>query len=493
MTTHLTTLFALAGAALPLGLTALACNSADRNEGTEHVASAADELPRGPRFGDFNATTERNTRNLLQRGQEIFRFDTFGDEEFWGGKLRLHESIASVTPAQALRLGLKVDADALPSELREEIARGQVNLRDPAVTLTLLQLDAILGVTGFFDDRGNLISIGLQCALCHSTVNDSVRRGIGTRLDGWANRDLDVGAIIATAPTLQPIVDLLPKVPAGITEEGVRDVLRSWGPGKYDAQLLLDGKAFQPHGTTSTTLLPPDGRTTATTVLPPGQKTSAATLLPNAFDMGGVNEHTWTGNWGSVPYWNAFVAVTQLHGKGNFFDPRLNDPVKYPNAAATGIWNVIVDPKNDLVTPKLPALHFYQLALPAPKPTPGRDFDKEAAERGAKLFTGDAKCTGCHNKPLWTDAGWNLHTPEEMKIDAFQANRAPGNSYKTMNLAALFVRELGIFMKPENKGRFYHDGRFATLLDVVRSYNERFDLGLDSGQKRDLVEYLKSL
>ncbi|WP_437746046.1 hypothetical protein WMF39_14190 [Sorangium sp. So ce1504] len=469
MTTHLTTLLVLVGATVPLGVAALACNSADRGEGAEHVASAEDELPRRARFSNFDATIERNTRNLLQRGQEIFRFDTFGDEEFWGGELRLHQSIANVTPAQALGLGLKVDADALPSRLREKIARGRVNLDDPAVTLSLLQLDAILGVTGFFDDSGNLISIGLQCALCHSTVNDSVRPGIGTRLDGWANRDLDVGAIIATAPTVQPIVDLLPKVPEGINEEGVRRVLRSWGPGKYDAQLLLDGKAFRP-----------DGKT-------------AATLLPNAFDVGGVNEHTWTGNWGSVPYWNAYVAVTQLHGKGNFFDPRLNDKDKYPNAAATGIWNVIVDPKKDLVTSKLPALHFYQLALPAPKPEPGLDFDREAAERGAKLFTGDAKCTDCHNKPLWTDAGWNLHTPDEMGIDAFQANRAPGNSYKTMNLAALFVRELGLFMKPKNKGRFYHDGRFETLLDVVRSYNERFDLRLDSSQKRDLVEYLKSL
>ncbi|WP_437801582.1 hypothetical protein [Sorangium sp. So ce693] len=482
MTTHLTPLFVLVGATLPLGVAALACNSADRDEGAEHVASAEDELPRRGRFSDFEATTERNTRNLLQRGQDIFRFDTFGDEQFWGGELRLHESIAKVTPAQALELGLKVDADALPSRLRDKIARGQVDLDDPAVTLSLLQLDAILGVTGFFNDHGKLISIGLQCAFCHSTVNDSVRPGIGTRLDGWANRDLDVGAIIATAPTLQPIVDLLPKVPAGITEAGVREVLLSWGPGKYDAELLLDGKAFQTDGGLSLATLPP-----------PDERTSAATLLPNAFDMGGVNEHTWTGNWGSVPYWNAFVAVTQLHGKGNFFDPRLNDPVKYPNAAATGIWNVVVDPKDDLVTSKLPALHFYQLALPAPKPEPGRDFNEEAAERGAKLFTGKAKCTDCHNKPLWTDAGWNLHTPEEMKIDAFQANRAPGNSYKTMNLAALFVRELGLFMKPKNKGRFYHDGRFATLLDVVRSYNERFDLGLDSGEKRDLVEYLKSL
>ncbi|AUX37873.1 MULTISPECIES: hypothetical protein [Sorangium] len=469
MMTHLTTVFALVGAAIPLGVAALSCSSAGRSEGTEHIASAEDDLPRRARFSDFDALTERNTDQLLRRGREIFRFDTFGDEQFWGGKLRLHESIANVTPAQALALGLKVDVDALPPRLRGQIERGQVDLDDPAVTLRLLRLDAILGVTGFFDGRGELTSIGLQCAFCHSTVNDSVAPGIGKRLDGWANRDLNVGAIVASAPTLQPLVDLLPRVPAGVTEEGVRNVLLSWGPGKYDAELILDGKAFRP-----------DGK-------------SAATLLPNAFDMGGINEHTWTGNWGSVPYWNAYVAVTQMHGKGNFFDPRLDDPEKYPNAAATGIWNVIVEPEDDLVTSKLPALHFYQLALPAPRPVPGVDFDEAAAEHGKRLFVGKAKCTDCHNKPLWTDAGWNLHTPEEMRIDDFQANRAPGDSYKTMNLAALFVRERGLFMKPENKGRFYHDGRFATLLDVVRSYDERFALGLDPDEERDLVEYLKSL
>lgn len=477
MTIRLTTLLMLAGATIPLGLAALSCSStepsADQDDSPEEIAAAGDELYRGARFSDFDALTDQNARNLLERGREIFRFDTFGDERFWGGKLKLHESIATVPPALALKLGLKVDADALPAEVRDQIARGQVNLNDPAVTLLLLQLNAVLGVTGFFNDRGKLVSIGLQCSFCHSTVNDSVIHGVGRRLDGWANSDLDVGAIVATAPNLQPIVDLLPEEPAGIDEARLRKILRSWGPGKYDAQLLLDGKAFR--------------------VLPSGEKISGATLLPNAFDMGGHNAHTWTGNWGSVPYWNAFVAVTQLHGQGNFFDPRLNDPIKYPNAAATGIWNVKVDPEDDLVTPKLEALHFYQLSLPAPRPVPGVHFDKEAAKRGGRLFTGKAKCTDCHNKPLWTDAGWNLHTPEEMRIDDFQASRAPDNSYRTMNLSALFVRELGLFMKPRNKGRFYHDGRFKTLLDVVRSYNERFGLGLDAQQKSDLVEYLKSL
>ncbi|WP_437967106.1 hypothetical protein WMF04_47435 [Sorangium sp. So ce260] len=468
MKTYITTLLALAGATVPFGLAAFACSSADRVEGTEHVAPAGDDL-RHARFGDFDATTDRNAGRMLERGREIFRFDTFGDEQFWGDELRLHETIAGVTPAQALGLGLKVDADALPSRLRDQIALGRVDLDDPAVTLRLLRLDAIVGVTGFFDRRGDLISIGLQCAFCHSTVNDSVARGVGERLDGWANRDLDVGEIIASAPNLQPFVTLLQVVDSSIDDEDVRTVLRSWGPGKFDAQLILDGKAFQP-----------DGR-------------SAATMIPNAYDMAGVNEHTWTGNWGSVPYWNTFVAVNEMHGRGNFFDPRLDDAAKYPIAAEFGLGHVTVDPEHDLVTSKLPALHFYQLALPSPKPVPGVDFDARAAERGQALFTGQADCARCHHERLWTDAGWNLHTPQEMQIDAFQANRAPGNSYKTMNLAGLFIRERGLFMRPENKGRFYHDGRFATLLDVVRSYNERFALGLTSQQKRDLVEYLKSL
>ncbi|AUX42767.1 hypothetical protein SOCE26_042010 [Sorangium cellulosum] len=469
MTTYLTALCVLVGATVPLGLAAFACSSVDQDGGAEHVGPSGEDLLGHARFSGFDALTDRNASRMLDWGREIFRFDTFGDERFWGGELRLHEAIAAVTPAQAQALGLKVDADALPSWLRRKIALGRIDLDDPTVTLRLLQLDAVLGVTGFFDDRGALISIGLQCAFCHSTVNDSVAPGVGKRLDGWANRDLNVGAIIASAPDLDPFVTLLRVVDPDITEEDVRAVFLSWGPGKFDAQLILDGKAFQPDGT------------------------SAATLLPNAFDMAGFNEHTWTGNWGSVPYWNSYVAVNLLRGVGNFFDPRFDDAGKYPIAAAFGLGRVTVDPEEDRVTPKLPALHFYQLALPSPKPEPGVDFDEEAAERGHDLFTGQARCTRCHNEPLWTDAGRNLHTPEEMRIDPFQANRAPGNSYKTMNLAALFIRERGLFMRPENKGRFYHDGRFATLLDVVQSYDERFGLGLTPEQERDLVEYLKSL
>jgi hypothetical protein len=420
----------------------------------------------------------RNAAQMVTQGRKIFRFDTFGDEQFWSDALQLHKAIEGerfggigngLTPQQALNLGLKVDVEALPRSLVQQLEQGAVDLSDVAVTLALIKQDAVLGVKGTFNADGSLKSVGLTCALCHSTVNGSLAPGIGKRLDGWANHDLNVGAIIALAPNLQPIVDLLRIVHPDITDSQVRDVLKSWGPGKFDAQLLLDGKAFTPEGK------------------------PAATLIPDAFGLAGYNQHTWTGDWGTVTYWNAFVAVLELRGVGTFFDPRLDDADKFPIAAAEKFGHIFVDPKEDQVTPKLPALHVYQLALSAPKPKAGVDFNAEAAERGDDLFGGKAKCGTCHVEPLWTEPGWNLHTPGEMKIDGFQANRAPGNAYKTMNLAGIFVRERGLFMRPENKGRFYHDGRFKTLLDVVDSYNVRFDLGLSTQEKRDLVEYLKSL
>jgi hypothetical protein len=350
-----------------------------------------------------------------------------------------------------------------------------VDLDNVETTLELLRANAVVGVTGFFDkNTKRLTSIGIQCALCHSTVDDSLVKGIGRRLDGWPNRDLNIGAIVASAPTVKPFADLL-----GVDESVVRKVLMSWGPGRYDAELNQDGKAFR------------------------GDGKSAATVLPPAFGLAGVNLHTYTG-WGSVTYWNAYVANTQMYGKGTFFDPRMNDPKQFPVAAKTQFWNKRDQP--DLITSKLAALHFYQLAIPSPIPTPGVDFDNPAALRGDALFEGKAKCNNCHVEPLWTEPGWNLHTPQEMKIDAFQAKRAPvgaimpngavnltEGSYKTMNLAGIFVRELGLFMRPENKGRFYHDGRFQTLRDVVNSYNDRFNLGLTEQEKNDLIEYLKSL
>ena len=281
---------------------------------------------------------------------------------------------------------------------------------------------------------------------------------------------MNTGAIIGAAPNLTPIRNLLQIVHPAITDDQIRTVLNSWGPGKFDAQLLFDGKAFGPEGA------------------------PAATLIPNAFGLLGHNLHTWTGGWGTVTYWNALVAVLEMRGKGTFFDPRLDDTNRWPIAATARFGHTSVDnPDDDQVTPKLPALHYYQLSLPAPKPTPGADFNVAAAERGKALFSGKANCASCHHSPIWTEPGSNDHTAAEMKIDGFQAGRSPSGTYTTMNLAGLYIRERGLFMKPENKGRFYHDGRFQTLLDVVNSYNSRFSLGLTSQESQDLVEYLKSL
>jgi hypothetical protein len=410
------------------------------------------------------------TPDLIAEGKQIFRFDTFGDEDFWGGELRLHEAIEGsqfggvgdgVSPNTALAVGLKVDVQALPKSLQTQLRKGQVNLDDPAVTLTLLKLNAVVGVTGFFNPDGSLSSMGIQCALCHSTVDDSFAPGIGNRLDGWANRDLNVGAIVALAPNLSPFADLL-----GVSQDTVRTVLNSWGPGKFDAELVLDGKAFNPQQVT-------DGVVTDTNV--PG-----ATLIPPAFGLAGVNLHTWTG-WGSVPYWNAFVANIEMHGKGNFYDPRLNDASQFPIAAANGFGNI--RNSTDLITSKLPALHVYQLSLLAPVPPTG-SFDADAAIRGQTLFNGKAECATCHIPPLFTEPGWNLHTPAEIGIDSFQADRSPDRRYRTAPLKGLWTHM---------DGGFYHDGRFETLMEVVDHYNTHFSLGLTDAEKSDLIEYLKSL
>lgn len=411
-----------------------------------------------------------STPDLIAEGKQIFRFDTFGDEDFWGGALKLHQAIEGsqfggvgpgVSPATALAVGLKVDVQALPKSLQSQLKKEQVDLNDPAVTLALLKLNAVVGITGFFNSDGSLSSIGIQCALCHSTVDNSFAPGIGKRLDGWANRDLNVGAIVALAPDLSPFQNLL-----GVDRDTVVTVLSSWGPGKFDAELAMDGKAFNPQQVT-------DGVVTGTNV-------SGATLIPPAFGLAGVNLHTWTG-WGSVPYWNAFVANLEMHGKGNFYDPRLNNAAQFPVAAANGFGNV--QNPTDLITSKLPALHAYQLSLLAPMPPTG-SFDPAASARGQALFEGKAKCATCHVPPIFTEPGWNLHTPAEIGIDSFQADRAPDLMYRTAPLKGLWTH---------TTGGYYHDGRFATLPDVVNHYNTLFSLGLTNAEKSDLVEYLKSL
>ena len=440
--------------------------------------------------GKPDRAVQANIASVIDEGRQTFRFDTFGDEAFWGDQLQLHTAIEGskfggvgpgISPKAALALGLKVDADALPGKILGALQSGHANLDDPATTLALLKANAVVGVTGFFNSNGTLKSIGIQCALCHSTVDNSLAPGIGRRLDGWANHDLDVGRIIASAPNLAPVAAPLSVVHPGITENDVRTVLQSWGPGKFDAELNLDGKAVNPTQVT-------DGVTTGTMV--PG-----ATLIPNAFGLAGFNLHTWTGAWGTVSYWNAFVATLEMRGIGRFFDPRLNDAAQFPIAAAFGFGNLnsTLGPDDDRVAAKLPALHFYELALPAPTPRAGVNFDAAAAKRGDDLFSGKAGCNNCHVDPLWTEPGWNLHPAADVCIDDFEANRAPDHSYKTMTLNALFVREEGLFMNAANKGRYYHDGRFKTLLDVVNHYNTCKSLGLTEQEKHDLVEYLKSL
>jgi hypothetical protein len=416
---------------------------------------------------NYNQQIDDYAARMIKEGRETFRHDTFGSEEFWGEKLRLHEALAGeklggvgqgVSPKAALELGLKVDAEAIPAALASQIEAGQVNLDDPAMTAQLLKLNAVVGVKGFFEGD-HLRAVGIQCALCHSTVDDSFAPGIGKRLDGWANRDLNIGAIVATAPNLEPFSELL-----GVDVATVKQVLNSWGPGRYDAELNMDGKAKRP-----------DGKT-------------AATLIPSAFGLAGVNHHTWTGGWGTVTYWNAYVANTQMYGKGTFIDARLDDPEQYPVAAKAG-WGHKRDDE-DLITAKLPALHFYQLAMPAPK-APEGTFNTEMAARGKLLFndlnTGGANCAKCHVPPIFTEPGHNLHTAKEIGIDDFQANRGPDRSYVTTPLRALFDTE------KIHKGGFYHDGRFATLEDVVEHYDNHFKLELSEQDKTDLIEYLKSI
>jgi hypothetical protein len=401
-----------------------------------------------------------HARRMMNEGRRIFRFDTFGSEAFFGDALQLHKAIAGeknggvgggVSPKTALSVGLKVDTGALPAALVEQIKAGKVDLDDPATTLALLKLNAVVGVTGRFDKAGKIQSMGIQCAFCHSTVDDSFAPGVGKRLDGWANRDLNVGVIVSLAPNLKPFTDLL-----GVDAATVKKVLNSWGPGRYDAELDKDGKAFRP-----------DGK-------------QAGTLIPPAFGLAGVNLHTWTG-FGSVPYWNAYVGVTQMHGSGTFVDRRFDDKDQFPVSAKSGSGNTRGTP--DRVTSKLAALHFYQIAIPAPTP-PAGSFDTAAAARGKDLFDRKAKCATCHVPPLFTEPGHNLHTPSEMGVDSFQADRSPTHMYRTAPLAGLWTHQ---------KGGFYHDGRFATLKDVLEHYNNLLRLGLSDQEKSELTEYLKSL
>ena len=401
--------------------------------------------------------TEKN-KSLIADGKQIFRFDAFGNEDFWSGLLHIDKAIlgmnnggfgAGVSPLDALNVGLKVDVEALTPEVIAGIESGDIKLNEPATTLALLKLNAVVGVKGNFTPEGTLQSIGITCAVCHSTVDNSYSTGIGKRLDGWPNRDLDVGGIISLTDNALPIANML-----HVSEPTLRNVLDLWGPGKFSAVLFMDGKAFN----TETGNV-------------------AANLIPAAFGLKNIELTTYTG-WGNISYWNAFVANLEMHGKGNFSDPRLNDP-KYPIAVENGFYNVMNNP--DLITSKLPALRTYQHSIDAPKP-PAGSYDHGSAGRGKAIFLTKAQCATCHPLPLLADN--KLHSAIELGIDNFEASRSPEGKYRTTPLGGLFAR---------TKGGFYHDGQFATLRDVINHYNDHRSLNLTTSEKRDLEEYLKSL
>ena len=412
-----------------------------------------------PHTPSREARVDRSAQRLLAQGRQVFRFETFGDESFWSGTLKLDKAVEGskhggvgpgLTPKQALGAGLKVDSTALPAPVVKAIKAGKVDLNDPATTLALLKLNAVVGLRAHF--KGNrMTSLGITCAVCHSTVDNSFTKGIGKRLDGWPNRDLNVGAIVSLSPNLKPVADTL-----GTDVDTVKKVLAAWGPGKFDAELFLDGKGFRPDGQT------------------------AAVLIPPAFGLAGVNLHTYTG-WGNVPYWNAFVANLEMHGQGNFTDTRLDDANKFPVAARNHLGHT--RHAKDLVSSKLPALHFYQMALRAPK-APRKSFNHAAAARGKAVFMGQGKCASCHMPPTYSDSGFNMHKPSEICTDSFQADRSPDGMYRTTPLRGLWSHA---------KGGFYHDGRFQSLGDVVDHYDSCFGLHLTPQQKSDLVQYLKSL
>ena len=370
-----------------------------------------------------------------RQGQAIFRYDTFGDEQLWTDALRMHEVIPTVDPATALAVGLKVDVEALPPVIIDALRAGQVDLTDPAVTVALLKLNAVVGVKGTVDGNGQLTAVGITCALCHSSVDDSFVRGIGKRLDGWANTDLNVGAIVALSPAL---------------DEATKAEFRSWGPGKYDPRH---------HAFNGTSIIPLNSP-------------SLPIVIPPIYGLKGVGFETFTAD-GPISYWNSYVGVGQMGGQGTFHDPRIG---------------LFIDQSPDLVTPKLAALLDYQLGLRAPKP-PSGSFDRVAAARGKQLFRKEAGCSTCHLGPALTDvlSGPDprvpfLHEPSEVGMDPRYAARSATGKYRTTPLRGLFQH-----------APYFHDGSAADLLAVVEHYDRVFALKLTAGQKADLVEYLKSL
>jgi len=416
----------------------------------------------------WDVRNARAAQQMMDEGKSTFRYATFGDEAFWTDGLGLDKAIngakldgvgAGVSPKTALSLGLKVDMDALPASVVDAIKAGKVDMNDPATTVTLIKLKSVLGVVGTFDgDR--MTKVGLTCAVCHSTVDDAFAPGIGHRMDGFGNRDLNPGAIIAATPNVALLANVL-KVDVATAKK----VLSSWGPGRFDAILDKDGKALRP-----------DGK-------------QAGVIIPNAFGLAGVNNHTWGGGWGDVTYWNAYVANTELKGQGVFYDRRLSDKKKYPVSARTGDWNLRHNP--DRITSLLGALQVYQLTIPTPPP-PAGSFDAAAASRGERVFNGKGTCSRCHVPPLFTEPGWNTHTAKEIGIDDFQSSRTPDGTYRTAPLKGLWTYDKSNGHGAAGPG-YYHDGRFPTLMAVVDHYNSFLKLNLTAAEKADLIQYLKSL
>ena len=375
---------------------------------------------------------------LVQDGKQVFRYETFGDETFWTDVLHMNEVIETgVSPATALSVGLKVDAAALPAAVVTAIQNGEVDLNDPQTTLVLLQLNAVVGVQGQVsqneDGTLKLDRMGITCALCHSTVDNSFAPGIGNRLDGWPNRDLDPGLIISLSPAL---------------DEATKDVYASWGPGLYDARFNHDGL-------------------------------NNPALIPPAYGLYGIPKSIYTGDGdvehepaGPVAYWNRYVAVTQMHGHGYFADERLDN------------WVVDHREGDDLVTDKLPALQAYQFSLSAPTP-PADSFDATAAARGKMVFAGKGQCATCHSGPLFTDntIDGRLHPQiASVAVDKDYVNRSATKQWRATPLK-------GIWQHPP----YFHDGSAETLDEVVARYNQERNLDLSTSEKADLTEYLKSL
>ena len=378
-------------------------------------------------------TADDEEVSIIREGQQIFRYDTFGDEQLWTDVLRMHEAVATVSPATALAVGLKVDIDALPAGVVDALKAGQVDLSNPAVTTELLRLNSVVGVVGKVSDSGELTSVGITCALCHSSVDDSFAKGIGKRLDGWANIDLNVGAIVALSPAL---------------DAGLKAEFNAWGPGKYDPR----HHAF-------------DGKNIIGLNVP-----SRPIVIPPIYGLKNVGFETFTAD-GPISYWNSYVGVSQMGGHGTFRDPRIG-------------LDIVQEP--DLVTPKLPALLAYQLSLRAPSPPKG-SFNPVAAARGKQIFRNEARCVTCHTGPALTDvlSGDSipfLHAPSETGMDPLYAERTATKRYRTTPLRALFQH-----------APYFHDGSAADLPAVVEHYNQQLSLNLTAEQKADLVEFLKSL